>query len=462
MPSLFYAFRPLSRPCPPPWPRLLPRLLPFATPCPAPAPLPPTVSTSLWAVESLDQWTDSNGGAQSPGAGGAASDPPRALGSFVILGSGHCAQRFARFLITQRRGHTVYVVDDGITSKFLTGDLERPLMGPAAPAPPVASAPAPSSSPRPAASPLPAPSPRPAPAPAPSSLAPAPAPSSLAPAPAPSSLAPAPAPSSLAPAVSTAPTLERSQSDYFHHAVPVLRSPPLSSAPAVSQSSADLTRAPAYQPLSLRYIANAFDAARHVAARRRRHTHAAAPAPAGDDDTTTTTATEPAVETATATATATATPSRVATAVPAAVVPVDWDALKLVDCPTNRLHHIESLVPLAEVSHVFMCWSNMSESTSHAIYLAMQLQAHYPHIHVYVRTFDDEVRVVLESLGATTFSTSLYAFETLQRKVPAASNIYAGPGAGSGAGAGTGSGTGSGAGSGAAGSAGASEAKKTL
>jgi hypothetical protein len=102
---------------------------------------------------------------------------------------------------------------------------------------------------------------------------------------------------------------------------------------------------------------------------------------------------------------------------------VDWDAVKLIDCPTNRLHHIEAVVPLALVSHVLICWSNMSETTSHAIYLAMQLQAHYPHIHVYVRTFDEEVRVVLESLGATTFSTSLYAFDTLQRKVPASSNL---------------------------------------
>jgi len=75
------------------------------------------------------------------------------------------------------------------------------------------------------------------------------------------------------------------------------------------------------------------------------------------------------------------------------------------------------------VSHVFMCWSDVSSTTSNAIYLAMQLQTHYPHIHVFVRTFDDEVRVVLESLGATTFSTSLYAFEMLQARVAPTSNI---------------------------------------
>jgi len=70
----------------------------------------------------------------------------------------------------------------------------------------------------------------------------------------------------------------------------------------------------------------------------------------------------------------------------------------------------------------FITWPEENR-VSDAIYLAMAMQRQHPHIKLFVRTFDDQLREVLESFGAKVFSTSSYAFNMLQREVSKDSNL---------------------------------------
>jgi hypothetical protein len=80
-------------------------------------------------------------------------------------------------------------------------------------------------------------------------------------------------------------------------------------------------------------------------------------------------------------------------------------------------------VPMEEVTHAFVCWKDIRES-SEAVFLAMFLHSKYPHIKTYVRVFDESLVSVLNHFGATSFSTSSYAFEMLQNEVPITSGIH--------------------------------------
>ena len=368
--------------------------------CAAPA----SVSTSLWAVESLDEWTDpakfATAALPSEPAPGRHHRPRRAqqLGDMVILGSGHCAQRFARFLITHRPGHTVYVVDDGISKQFLSSDPDGPLFS------------APSAPPTTAGSALP-----PAAPDGPAGPATAASDASL----------------GAQPALGSTP---------LDHTAAGLSGGASTSDDEAAVPRARMTRTQSLVPLPVlrrvRAAATAIDAARRAALHRAREDDTSPPPSSGLPRASSASSTlllrRPLLRnTSNLSAISTASITNVASPVDAnshdggggGGPQPDWDAIRLVSCLTNRLHHIEAHVDLGNVSHVFMCWSDVSSTTSNAIYLAMQLQTHYPHIHVFVRTFDDEVRVVLESLGATTFSTSLYAFEMLQARVAPTSNI---------------------------------------
>ncbi|TXT65986.1 MAG: hypothetical protein BAJALOKI1v1_340009 [Promethearchaeota archaeon] len=77
---------------------------------------------------------------------------------------------------------------------------------------------------------------------------------------------------------------------------------------------------------------------------------------------------------------------------------------------------------LDEVTQVFICWVRESEFDE-AIYLASKFFLLYPHIKVYVRVADEELIDLVQKYNATTFSSSLYTFEKLQKKVTRQSSI---------------------------------------
>jgi voltage-gated potassium channel Kch len=89
---------------------------------------------------------------------------------------------------------------------------------------------------------------------------------------------------------------------------------------------------------------------------------------------------------------------------------------------TCFLTDLASDVNLEEVTQVFICWIRESEFDE-AIYLTSKFYTKYPHIKVYVRVADDEVINLVEKYNATTFSSSLYTFQKLQKKVTPKSSI---------------------------------------
>jgi len=73
-------------------------------------------------------------------------------------------------------------------------------------------------------------------------------------------------------------------------------------------------------------------------------------------------------------------------------------------------------VNLEEVTQVFICWKRESEFDE-SIYLTYKLKLRYPHIEVFVRIFDEELKDIIKKYNAKTFSTSKKAFKMLQKVV---------------------------------------------
>ncbi|MFW9973103.1 MAG: NAD-binding protein [Candidatus Odinarchaeota archaeon] len=73
-------------------------------------------------------------------------------------------------------------------------------------------------------------------------------------------------------------------------------------------------------------------------------------------------------------------------------------------------------VNLEEVSQVFICWKLESEFDE-SIYLTSKLFLRYPHIEVFVRIFDEELKDIVKKYNAKTFSTTKKAFRMLQKVV---------------------------------------------
>ncbi len=79
-------------------------------------------------------------------------------------------------------------------------------------------------------------------------------------------------------------------------------------------------------------------------------------------------------------------------------------------------------VNLEEVTQAFICWKRESEFDE-SIYMTSKLNLRYPHIEVFVRIFDEELKDIIKKYNAKTFSTSKKAFKMLQKEVPADSII---------------------------------------
>jgi len=71
---------------------------------------------------------------------------------------------------------------------------------------------------------------------------------------------------------------------------------------------------------------------------------------------------------------------------------------------------------LEDITQVFICWKEESEFDE-SIYLTSKLRLRHPHIEVFVRIFDEELKDIIERFNAKTFSTSKNAFKELQKVV---------------------------------------------
>lgn len=80
------------------------------------------------------------------------------------------------------------------------------------------------------------------------------------------------------------------------------------------------------------------------------------------------------------------------------------------------LSDLRAHVNLEEVTQVFICWKRESEFDE-SIYLTSKLNLRYPHIEVFVRIFDEELKDIIKKYNAKTFSTSKKAFKMLQEVV---------------------------------------------
>ncbi|MFX1364947.1 MAG: NAD-binding protein [Promethearchaeota archaeon] len=80
------------------------------------------------------------------------------------------------------------------------------------------------------------------------------------------------------------------------------------------------------------------------------------------------------------------------------------------------LSDLEAHVNLKDVTQAFICWKKESEFDE-AIYLTSKLNLFYPHIEVFVRIFDEELKEIVKKHNAKTFSTSKKAFKMLQKEV---------------------------------------------
>ena len=80
------------------------------------------------------------------------------------------------------------------------------------------------------------------------------------------------------------------------------------------------------------------------------------------------------------------------------------------------LSDLRAHVNLDEVTQVFICWKRESEFDE-SIYLTSKLNLRYPHIEVFVRIFDEELKDIIKKYNAKTFSTSKKAFKMLQKVV---------------------------------------------
>ena len=73
-------------------------------------------------------------------------------------------------------------------------------------------------------------------------------------------------------------------------------------------------------------------------------------------------------------------------------------------------------VKLEDITQVFICWKKESEFDE-SIYLTSKLRLRHPHIEVFVRIFDEELKDIIKKFNARTFSTSKKAFKELQKIV---------------------------------------------
>ena len=80
------------------------------------------------------------------------------------------------------------------------------------------------------------------------------------------------------------------------------------------------------------------------------------------------------------------------------------------------LSDLRAHVNLEDVTQVFICWKRESEFDE-SIYLTSKLNLRYPHIEVFVRIFDEELKDIIKKYNAKTFSTSKKAFKMLQKVV---------------------------------------------
>ena len=76
---------------------------------------------------------------------------------------------------------------------------------------------------------------------------------------------------------------------------------------------------------------------------------------------------------------------------------------------------------LIKIGNIF--WNN-EELFSDAIILTMELKKKYPEKEIFVRIFDEELAELAIGIGASTFSTSAYAFKMLQQEVKINASIF--------------------------------------
>ena len=98
-----------------------------------------------------------------------------------------------------------------------------------------------------------------------------------------------------------------------------------------------------------------------------------------------------------------------------------------IEFPVNeRLHIINEFayfisdlqahVNLDEITQLFICWKRESEFDE-LLYLTSKINLLYPHIEVFVRIFDEELKDLVKKYNAKPFSTSKKAFSMLQQNV---------------------------------------------
>ena len=98
-----------------------------------------------------------------------------------------------------------------------------------------------------------------------------------------------------------------------------------------------------------------------------------------------------------------------------------------IEFPVNeRLHIINEFayflsdlrthVNLEEITQLFICWKRESEFDE-LLYLTSKMNLKFPHIEVFVRIFDEELKDLVQKYNAKPFSTSKKAFKMLQQHV---------------------------------------------
>jgi len=109
-----------------------------------------------------------------------------------------------------------------------------------------------------------------------------------------------------------------------------------------------------------------------------------------------------------------------------AIDPEVYADLQNVKSFVEKVRYIENLeerCDMLSISQIYICW-NTEKQFSDALLLSVAIKDHYPDIELFVRMFDDELAVIAKTIDATTFSTSAYAFEMLQKDVKKHSGIY--------------------------------------
>ncbi|KKL23328.1 hypothetical protein LCGC14_2426460, partial [marine sediment metagenome] len=80
------------------------------------------------------------------------------------------------------------------------------------------------------------------------------------------------------------------------------------------------------------------------------------------------------------------------------------------------LSDLQAHVDLDEITQIFICWKRESEFDE-LLYLTSKMNLLYPHIELYVRIFDEELKDLVKRYNAKPFSTSKKAFKMLQQNV---------------------------------------------